>query len=127
MATIQQDCDRILQQSLNAVKPDSAVRRALQGKDFGGGRLILVAVGKAAWQMAHTASQALQGKLTGGIVITKYGHSGGAIPGVSVYEAGHPVPDENSYLATKAALALTKDLSRDDHVLFLLSGGGSAL
>ena len=43
------------------------------------------------------------------------------------YEAGHPVPDENSFAATRAAVSLAEDLGMEDQVLFLLSGGGSAL
>ena len=67
------------------------------------------------------------GKVDGGVVVTKYDHVMGEIPGVTCYEAGHPVPDENSFNATAAALAQVKDLTADDTVLFLLSGGGSAL
>lgn len=62
-----------------------------------------------------------------GIVVTKYEHVMGEIPGVTCFEAGHPVPDENSFNATKKAVELVSDLTADDTVLFLLSGGGSAL
>ena len=92
----------------------------------GGGRVLLVAAGKAAWQMAHAAVAAL-GSVDGGVVVTKYGHVKGEIPGVACYEAGHPVPDENSFAATAAALDLVQGLTAEDTVLFLLSGGGSAL
>ena len=51
----------------------------------------------------------------------------GPIEGVDCYEAGHPVPDENSFLGTQAALDLVQGLTAEDTVLFLLSGGGSAL
>jgi hydroxypyruvate reductase len=46
---------------------------------------------------------------------------------LTIYEAGHPIPDENSFRATEHVLEMTADLSSDDTVLFLLSGGGSAL
>ena len=85
-----------------------------------------MAVGKAAWQMAHTAVAAL-GRVDEGIVITKYGHVRGTIPGVTCYEAGHPVPDENSFAATEKVLTMVQNLTDQDTVLFLLSGGGSAL
>ena len=88
--------------------------------------MLLVAAGKAAWQMAHAAVQAL-GRVDGGVVVTKYGHVKGEIPGISCYEAGHPVPDDNSFAATEKALALVQGLTAEDTVLFLLSGGGSAL
>ena len=106
--------------------PDKAVRRALADFRPGLGRTLLVAVGKAAWQMAKTAVDALGG-VDRGIVITKYQHVRGEIPGVDCWEAGHPVPDENSFAATARALELVQDLTREDTVLFLLSGGGSAL
>ena len=60
-------------------------------------------------------------------MITKYGYSHGPIGNLRIREAGHPVPDEESFSATEEALALTEGLSKDDLVLFLLSGGGSAL
>lgn len=124
--TLRQDADRIVAASLKAVLPDEAVRRALADFRAHGGRTVLVAVGKAAWQMAAAAARELPG-LDDGIVITKYGHVMGEIPGVRCFEAGHPVPDENGYRATEAALALVSGLTERDDVLFLLSGGGSAL
>ena len=127
MLPIRKDSEYIIRQSIHAVKPDAAVRRALHGKTFGNGKVLLVAVGKAAWQMADVAGKELGGKLTQGIVITKYDHSQGPIPGVTIYEAGHPVPDENSFRATSAVLEMTRGLCKDDTVLLLLSGGGSAL
>ena len=125
---LRQDADTIIASSLKAVLPDAAVRRALESEAFcpQGGRILLVAVGKAAWQMAHTAVAAL-GRVDEGIVITKYGHVRGTIPGVTCYEAGHPVPDENSFAATEKVLTMVQNLTDQDTVLFLLSGGGSAL
>ena len=125
--TLREDCDRIVRESIRQVQPDAAVRRALEGKTFGGGRLLVVSVGKAAWSMAKAAAEILGGRMDGGIVITKYGHSRGAIPPLSIREAGHPVPDENSFSATREALRITEDLRPEDTVVFLLSGGGSAL
>ena len=124
--TLRRDADAIIRSSLNAVLPDEAVRRALKAFAPKGGRVLLVAAGKAAWQMAHAAVEAL-GRVDGGVVVTKYGHVKGEIPGVSCCEAGHPVPDENSFAATEKALTLVQGLTAEDTVLFLLSGGGSAL
>ena len=59
--------------------------------------------------------------------LQKYEHSKGELKNIAIFEAGHPVPDENSFKATEAALKLTESLSENDTVLFLLSGGGSAL
>lgn len=124
--TLRSDADTIINASLQAVLPDEAVRRALGAFRPRGGRTLLVAAGKAAWQMAHAAVETL-GRVDGGVVVTKYGHVKGAIPGVACYEAGHPVPDNGSFLATGRALELVNDLTDRDTVLFLLSGGGSAL
>ena len=125
-AALRRDADVILRSSLNAVLPDEAVRRALRDLRPGKGRVLLVAAGKAAWQMAHAAVRVL-GRVDGGVVVTKYGHVKGEIPGVACYEAGHPVPDANGFAATQKALALVQGLTAGDTVLFLLSGGGSAL
>ena len=124
---LREDCDRIVREAIRRVQPDEAVRRALQGKEFRAGRLITVAVGKAAWSMAAAAVEALDGRVDGGVVITKYGHAQGPLPPLTIREAGHPVPDKNSFSATEEALRLTEGLKAEDTVLFLLSGGGSAL
>ena len=123
--TLRAQAETIVTASIHAVLPDEAVRRALQG--FApAGRVFLAAAGKAAWQMAHAAVEVL-GRPDGGVVITKYGHVKGEIPGVTCYEAAHPVPDEAGFAATEKALALVHGLTAQDAVLFLLSGGGSAL
>ena len=123
---LRQDADEIIKSALRAVRPDEAVTRAL--RDIAPrGRVRLVAAGKAAWQMAKTARDCLGSRIERGVVVTKYGHVMGPIEGVDCYEAGHPVPDENSFLGTQAALDLVQGLTAEDTVLFLLSGGGSAL
>ena len=125
-ASLRKDADQIVRESIAAVLPDEAVRRTLKDYRPGTGKTLLVAAGKAAWQMAKAAVDTL-GQVDGGVVITKYGHVMGEIPGVVCYEAGHPVPDENSFAATKKALELVENRSAGDTVIFLLSGGGSAL
>lgn len=124
---LREDCDFIVRRALAQVQPDQAVRRALEGRSFGPGRLILVAVGKAAWSMARAAWGCLTREPDCGIVITKYDHSKGPIGELEIWEAGHPVPDRNTFAATRRALSLTERLAPEDTVLFLLSGGGSAL
>ena len=125
--SVRQDANQIMKSALHAAMPDTAVVKALSGADFGTGKLILVAAGKAAWQMAKAASDNLGSRITKGVVVTKYDHSKGDLPNIDIYEAGHPVPDENSYRATQAAIDVVSGLSENDTVLFLLSGGGSAL
>jgi len=118
--------DQIVAEAIAAVLPDAAVRRALEGLTFPG-RVLLVAAGKAAWQMAKAASDCLGSRIDAGVVVTKYGHAPGPLANFDCYEAGHPVPDENSFRGTRAALDLVANLTEKDTVLFLLSGGGSAL
>lgn len=126
MNLLRQKADQIIRESLESVMPDRAVEKALENFQNRGGRTILVAAGKAAWQMAAAAVRVL-GQVDDGIVITKYDHVKGPIPGVECREAGHPVPDGNSFEATEKALEKVSGLNENDTVLFLLSGGGSAL
>jgi len=107
--------------------PETSVINALQEHDFGLKKVYLVAIGKAAWTMAKAASEYLGEKIEKGVVITKYEHSMGDLPRLEIFEAGHPTPDENTVIATQKALALISQLDEDDEVLFLVSGGGSAL
>ena len=118
--------DHIINEAIKAVLPDAAVKRALEGKDFPG-KVVLVAMGKAAWQMAKAAEECLGDKIDKGVVVTKYQHVKGEINKCICIEAGHPVPDENSFRGTQAAIDAVTGLTEKDTVLFLISGGGSAL
>ena len=118
--------DAIVAASIRAVQPDEAVSRALAGQNFPG-RVVLVAAGKAAWQMAKAAHDVMGNRIDSGVVVTKYDHVMGPIGNFICCEAGHPVPDENSFSGTQKALDLVSGLTEQDTVLFLLSGGGSAL
>lgn len=123
---MRKDADAIVAASIRAVQPDEAVARALEGQKFSG-RVLLVAAGKAAWQMAKAANDCMGERIEAGVVVTKYGHVLGPIANYDCREAGHPVPDDNSFAGTQAALDLVAGLKPEDTVLFLLSGGGSAL
>lgn len=125
--TLREEADQIIQKSIRAVLPDEAVARALQGRSFGQGKIYMVSAGKAAWQMGKAAADILQDRLEAGVVVTKYDHVKGEISKTRCFEAGHPVPDEKSFLATRAALDLVAQAGTGDEVIFLLSGGGSAL
>ena len=119
------DASVIYLTAIEEVKPDKAVRKAIASFSFPKGRLFLIAVGKAAWQMARTAAELIQPYK--GIVISKYDHILKPIEGIDCYEAGHPILDENGIRASEKVLELVSDLNEDDAVLFLLSGGASAL
>ncbi len=126
MNSLREDAFKIFKESMESVLPEPSVERALEGADLSG-KLLLVSVGKAAWRMANGAKKYLGPRLREGIVVTKYGHSLGEIEGVEIFEAGHPIPDENSLRATKRVVELVSNLGSDYTVLFLVSGGGSAL
>ena len=123
---LRRDAETVVRAAVAAVLPDRAVERALAGMKFPG-RVFLAAAGKAAWQMSRAAVDCLEVSIAGGVCVTKYGHVMGPIEGVECIEAGHPVPDENSFRGTRRVLELTENLTERDTVLFLLSGGGSAL
>ena len=125
-AKLRSDAQTILSAAIGAVMPDEAVKKALAGQEFSG-KVVLVAAGKAAWQMAKAAHDHLGNKIDSGIVITKYDHVKAPIADFLCCEAGHPVPDENSFRSTQKALDAVANLTENDTVLFLLSGGGSAL
>lgn len=125
--TLREEADKIIKEAITKVLPDEAVKQALKNRKPVKRKLYLVAVGKAAWQMAKASADILKGQIEKGIVITKYGHIQGDIPGIECFEAGHPVPDANTFAATQKVIGLTEELQADDQVLFLLSGGGSAL
>ncbi|MBQ3457238.1 MAG: glycerate kinase [Synergistaceae bacterium] len=127
---LKEDMRSILDGAIKAVLPENAVKEALNNPAFtsrkGKGRLIVASIGKAAWRMAKAASDILGSGITGAVV-TKYDHSMGEIAGLEIFEAGHPVPDMNTINGTKALLSHVKNLKPEDTVLFLVSGGGSAL
>ncbi len=126
MANVREDAMTVIKESIEAVLPDVAVKRALEDKEFYTD-VYVIAIGKAAWNMADATKDVLGDKIKRGLVVTKYEHSMGEIEGFEIIEAGHPIPDENSVLGAKKALELVEGLGKDDKVIFLISGGGSAL
>jgi glycerate 2-kinase len=91
------------------------------------GRTIVLGCGKAAAEMARVARGALAGKVCG-CVVTRLGHGvDQPITGIEVIEARHPVPDAAGQFAAERILTLAAQAGPDDRVIFLISGGGSAL
>lgn len=72
-AQLYKDILDIAMYAINRAKPDYAVKRALERLRFDGD-IYLVAVGKAAWQMADAAMKCVPKPICRGIVLTKYGH-----------------------------------------------------
>ncbi|RYG43926.1 MAG: glycerate kinase [Chitinophagaceae bacterium] len=90
------------------------------------GKVIIIGAGKASAAMAVSIEQALRPVISAGIIITKYGHSL-PLEKIKCLEAGHPVPDTNGVECTLEMLNLLDNLEEKDLVLFLVSGGASAL
>ena len=124
---IRDDAQLIIKEAIDRAMPDNAVKAALGSVSLPH-KVKLVAIGKAGYQMARAAYDHLGGRIEKGVIITKYGHSAGSFSeDIAIYEAGHPVPDGNSVLAANAALELARSLTPKDTLIFLVSGGGSAL
>lgn len=126
-AVLREHAKKIYTAAIREAMPRQAVQSCLSDLKFGSGKLVLIGIGKAGWEMARAAHDMLQDRVSGGVVVTKYDHSRGPIGNLRIVEAGHPIPDENSLLGTQLALDAVADLTSRDTVLFLISGGGSAL
>ena len=98
---------------------------------FTGGykRLVVIGFGKASCPMAKGIELSLADQIDGGIVITKYGHC--TVPTlpekISVFEAGHPLPDANGIKGASQIIRLLEDADAETLIACLISGGGSAL
>jgi len=127
MNRIRQDALRIIDSSIDGVLPEAAVQTALKDRAITKA-VTVIAIGKAAWRMAEASYSVLGEKIRRGLIVTKYGHSQGVLPNFEIIEAGHPIPDENSVLGAEKALEMVSAADgSEDLILFLVSGGGSAL
>ncbi|MEZ5336275.1 MAG: glycerate kinase [Methanolobus sp.] len=135
---MREDAYLILSDAIKAVEPASCVFRNVSKED---GRIIIknahytlsdyehvyaVAFGKAAISMAKAIEHILGDTLSGGIAVTKYGFAG-SLNKMDVYEAGHPIPDDNSIKAGNKINDFLQNTDSKDLVIFLISGGGSSL
>jgi len=109
--------------AVDSAMPENCMRRWMPQQP--NGRIIVVGAGKAAASMAAILEDEWRCPLQGQVIVP-YGH-GVDCTSINVIEAAHPVPDEAGLLATKAILDLVSDLSADDTVVCLISGGGSSL
>ena len=107
MKTMREDGNTIIGSAIEAVLPEAAVIKALENRKFSG-KVVVIAIGKAAWNMAKATQQTLNQQIDAGLVITKYEHARGPIDGFEIVEAGHPIPDENSVLGASKAIALVE-------------------
>lgn len=123
---LKKDAKAIFLNALQTQLPEKAVINYLKKLNLNK-RFFLLSVGKAAYRMAKSAKEYLGEKIFDGVVITKYGHSEGNIEGLEIFEAGHPILDDNGIKATEYALDKINKITDDFEILFLVSGGGSAL
>ena len=123
---LRKDAVNAVYKSIDSMLPESAVINALSSFRTTG-RIVLAAIGKAAWGMSNAAHQALGNNISRGVVITKDNHSMGGIGNYEIYECSHPVPDSRVIHAANRLIEAVSGLSESDSVLFLVSGGGSAL
>ncbi|HEV2569556.1 glycerate kinase [Sphingomonas sp.] len=116
----------LFESALQAVSAEVTMPRAMPGAPHG--RLVVVAVGKAAADMMRVARERARRPVEG-LIVTRHGHAPSGLnwPGIELIEAGHPYPDENSLRAADRALEIARSLHAGDQLLLLLSGGGSAL
>ncbi|WP_102226416.1 glycerate kinase type-2 family protein [Acidimangrovimonas sediminis] len=118
---------KVFDAGVAAADPARAVTEALGRRPVGagpGGRLVIVAIGKAALGMARAAMQACGRAEV--LAVTNY-ENAADLPGAVVMAAGHPVPDTQGEAAARAVESLLQSLGAGDRVLALISGGGSAL
>ncbi|MRR06524.1 MAG: glycerate kinase [Deltaproteobacteria bacterium] len=119
--------------ALRAVDPFESVQKrcdAIRAAYHDGGftRLVAVGFGKAAASMALALEQELGDILESGVFVTKYGHTTSRKPEkFRIFQAGHPVPDENGLRGTEEIMELTASADEKTLVVTLVSGGGSAL
>lgn len=124
---------KIFRAALQASVPGEAVRQQaepLRARYRAGGfqRLLLVGFGKAAPAMTQALVEPLDDLVDSGLIVTKYGHAASPLPGkITVFEAGHPVPDAQGLKATGEILKLVRAADAGTLVVTLISGGGSAL
>ena len=136
---LRNDAAKIWSAALKAVDAEGAVRKFVsrRGRELRVGnrrfeipiskRLWVIGAGKAAAHMGGTLEEILGSRLTGGVVVTKYGH-GVPLRKLSLLESGHPLPDRNSVAAGERLISFVRSEVRpDDLVLCVLSGGASAL
>jgi len=115
---------RVFDAAVASAAPAAAIARHLPDKPKG--RCVVVGAGKASAAMAAAFDSAWPDVDVSGVVVTRYGH---AVPArrIRIVEAAHPVPDAASEQAARAVLAAVRGLGKDDLVVALISGGGSAL
>ena len=117
----------IFQAALSAADPAGAVERYLKRRDFSRFRdIYVVGAGKAGASMAQAAERVLGRRIAAGLLNVKYGHTA-KLRRIELNECGHPVPDPNGVAGAERIARIAAGAGKDDLVICLISGGGSAL
>ncbi len=124
---------QIFKAATESVNPYTITLKALKSREEMLRRfkkIFIVGIGKAAHPMTMAAEEFLGNNITDAIVITKYGH-GDSLKNIEVIQAGHPIPDEKGVIGAERIYEIVAKAGAtncgNNIVLFLISGGGSAL
>lgn len=123
---------------VQAVNPEKLIRKNIKlflkfYKKQKKKKIVIISIGKASFKMAMAGAKELKKNLHKGIIITKYGHidknllKNKALKKFKIFEAGHPLPDENGLKGTKEILKTIEEEKRDSIFFILISGGASSL
>jgi len=115
--------ENLFRAAVERAQPALAISQFLPKKPKG--RTIVIGAGKASAQMARAFEEAWDGPLSG-LVVTRYGYAE-KCQHIEIVEAAHPVPDAAGFAAARRIVELVGELSADDLVVALISGGGSSL
>ncbi len=138
LAAMRRDAEQVFRAGLLAVDPAAAVRSHCRREGEAlfiddqcyplsrYRRIVLLGAGKAGATMAQAMEDLLGDHLDQGLVVVKYGHLA-PVRKVTLLEAAHPIPDQNGLMAAKAMLDLAQQADEHTLVIYLVSGGGSAL
>ena len=123
---MRQEARAIFEAGLARMEPSRLVKDVLLPVAAGSGRLLVFGAGKASAHLAAGLEDHLEGRDYTGRVLVKHGH-GAALSRLSVEEGGHPLPDAAGLEATARLRDNLTNTHADDRVVFLLTGGASAL
>ena len=124
---LRKDARAIFAAALKAADPGAAVAQHLAARDFSRYRNIyVIGTGKAGASMAQAADRVLGRRITAGLINVKYGHTA-RLRRIELNECGHPMPDERGVEGARRIADLALQAGKDDLVVCLISGGGSAL
>lgn len=136
---LRKDASDIFLRAVSAVDPATCIHRSVKKENnhFTIGNnvydldsydnIYLISVGKAAVSQAKAIEDIAGNQITDGIVLTKYGYATSGLVHSPVFEAGHPIPDNNGMQVTRKIKRIVEKAEKSDLIFFLISGGGSAL